>query len=136
MQFACELAFNLVVSTVNSMEGFRPRRAQDFATLVVYGVGAALALFVLVALAYLVAGLLAETARRPVEAGRPIRSLFSSLPRAQCAVATSAPMPVWERTYCASKTSRSLIAILDLSVTENSQQQINEIGMVNSAGET
>ena len=81
LQFACAVAFNLVVSTIGAdrqddgefMEGFRPRRAQDLAALVVYVAAtalapfnpvAALALFVLVALAYLVPGLLAEKATR------------------------------------------------------------------------
>lgn len=81
LQFACALAFNVFVSTIGAdrrdddefMRGFRPRRVQDLAALVVYGVGAALALFspaaalvlfVLVALAYVVPGLLAGAARR------------------------------------------------------------------------
>jgi uncharacterized membrane protein len=82
LQFACALAFNLVVSTIAAqrrddtefMAGFRPRRAQDMASLAVYALATALAafspiaalgLFVLVALAYLVPGLIADRAQRP-----------------------------------------------------------------------
>ncbi len=81
LQFACGLTFFLLGSTIAAdrrddgefIEGFRPQRAQNLAALVVYGVGAALALmspiaalalFVLVALAYLVPGLVAEKTRR------------------------------------------------------------------------
>ncbi len=81
LQFACGLTFFLLVSTIAAdrrndgefIEGFRPQRAQNLAALLVYGVGAALALmspiaalalYVLVALAYLVPGLLAEKTRR------------------------------------------------------------------------
>ena len=81
LQLACALAYNLVVSTIAAerrdddefMQVFRSRRAQDVASLVVYAAGAplalfsptgALALFVLVALAYFVPGLVAEAANR------------------------------------------------------------------------
>ena len=46
------------------------------------------------------------------------------------------PMPVCERTYCASNAACSRAARADLSVTENSQQQINASGMVKIAGDT
>ena len=81
LQFACGLAYNLFVSTIGAdrrddgefMQRFRPRRMQDLAALGVYAAGAALALlspigalalYALVALAYLVPGLLAGAARR------------------------------------------------------------------------
>ncbi|MBV8440581.1 MAG: DUF1211 domain-containing protein [Hyphomicrobiales bacterium] len=81
LQFACALAFFLLVSTIAAerrdegefMAGFRPRQAQDIAGLGVYALGAALAafspiaaiaLYVLVALAYVVPGLVADRAQR------------------------------------------------------------------------
>jgi uncharacterized membrane protein len=81
LQFTCALAFNLVVSTIAAQRrddseftaGLRPRRAQDFASLAVYAFATALAvfspvgalgLFVLVVLAYVVPGLIADRARR------------------------------------------------------------------------
>jgi uncharacterized membrane protein len=81
LQFACSLAFFLVVSTIAAqrrdegefVSAFRPRRAQDVAGLALYALGtalaafspiAALALFVLVALAYVVPGLIADRAQR------------------------------------------------------------------------
>src|SRR5271166_6109318 len=45
-------------------------------------------------------------------------------------------MPVCERTYCASNAACSVVAALELSVTENSQQQKNDSGMVKRAGDT
>lgn len=80
LQLACALAFHLLVSAIAAqrrderefMAGFRPRQAQDIASLGVYAAGTALAafspigglaLFVLVALAYLVPGLVAEMAQ-------------------------------------------------------------------------
>ena len=81
LQFACALAFNLFVWTIVAqrrdedefMAGFRPRRAQDIAALGVYAAATALAafspfgalaLFVLVLLAYVAPGLIAEMAQR------------------------------------------------------------------------
>ena len=81
LQLACALAFHLLVSAIAAqrrderefMAGFRPRQAQDIAGLGVYAAGTALAafspiggmaLFVLVALAYLVPGLVADRAQR------------------------------------------------------------------------
>jgi hypothetical protein len=69
---------------------------------------------------------------RPADGGRPSRALLSP----QCAAATSAPIPVWERTYCGSNAASSLFAVCELSVTENSQQQKKDSGMVKSAGDT
>ena len=88
LQLACALAFSLVVSTIAAqrrdegdfMAHFRPRRTQDIAALVVYAAGTALAafspygalgLYVLVALAYFVPGLIAEIAERGGRAGPP-----------------------------------------------------------------
>jgi len=53
----------------------------------------------------------------------------------QCAAAFSAPMPVCERTYCASKAARSRLAAADLSVIEKNQQHRNASGMLKIAGE-
>jgi uncharacterized membrane protein len=78
LQFACALAINLFVSIIGGedeefMRRLRPRRVQDLAALVVYGLGAALALvspiaglalYFLVALAYVAPGLLAGAAKR------------------------------------------------------------------------
>jgi uncharacterized membrane protein len=81
LQFACALAFFLLVSTIAAqrrdegefMAGFRPRQAQDIAGLAVYALGAALAAFspiaaiavyVLVALTYVVPGLITERTQR------------------------------------------------------------------------
>jgi uncharacterized membrane protein len=81
LQFACALTFFLLVLTIGAqrrdesefMAHFRPRRAQDVAGLVVYAAGTALAafspfgalaLFILVALAYVVPGLIADKAQR------------------------------------------------------------------------
>ena len=86
MQFACALAFFLLVSTIAAqrrdegdfMAGFRPRQAQDIAGLGVYAAAtvlagfrpiAALILFVAVALAYVVPGLVADAARRKARRG-------------------------------------------------------------------
>ena len=49
-------------------------------------------------------------------------------------VAPAAPMPVWQRTYCASKPSRSALARVLRSSTENSQMPANAIVIENSAG--
>jgi uncharacterized membrane protein len=81
LQFACAVAYFLVVSTIvaqrrgegDFVEAFRPRLAQDIAGLAAYALGTALAafapiaalvLFVAVALAYVVPGLIADLSRR------------------------------------------------------------------------
>ena len=81
LQLTCALAFNLVVSTIGAQRrtdgefvaGFRPRRTQDLVSLGVYAMATALApfspigalaLFVLVALAYFVPGLVVEISQR------------------------------------------------------------------------
>jgi uncharacterized membrane protein len=81
LQFACGAAFFLVLATIAAqrrddsefLQALRAERAQNFAALVVYALGTAvaafsplggIALFVLVALAYFVPGLLAEAAGR------------------------------------------------------------------------
>jgi uncharacterized membrane protein len=81
LQFACALAFFLLVSTIAAqrrdegefMAGFRPRQAQDIAGLAVYALGAglaafspiaAIAVYVLVALTYVVPGLITERTQR------------------------------------------------------------------------
>lgn len=81
LQLACSLSFFLIVKTIEAqrrdegefMAAFRPRKALDVAGLIVYALGTALSLFsptggltlfVLVALAYVVPGLVAERARR------------------------------------------------------------------------
>ena len=86
LQFACALSFFLLVSTIAAqrrdegdfMVGFRPRQAQDIAGLGVYAAAtvlaafspiAALILFVAVALAYVVPGLVADAARRKAHRG-------------------------------------------------------------------
>ena len=80
VQFACALAFFLLDTTIGAerreedefMAGYRPRRAQDVAGLILYATGtvlalfspiAAITLFVLVAIAYVVPGLIAEKAQ-------------------------------------------------------------------------
>jgi len=81
LQFVCALAYSLLASTIGAqrrdegefMSGFRPRRALDSASLAVYALATALALvsptaalvlFVLVSLAYVVPGLMAELSHR------------------------------------------------------------------------
>ena len=81
LQLTCALAFSLVVSTIGAQRrtdgefvaGFRPRRTQDLVSLGVYAMATALApfspigalaLFVLVALAYFVPGLVVEISQR------------------------------------------------------------------------
>lgn len=81
LQFGCGLAFFLIVSTIAAqrrdegefMAAFRPWRRQNVASLAAYALAtavaafspiAALALFVLVGLAYVVPGLVAELSRR------------------------------------------------------------------------
>ena len=44
--------------------------------------------------------------------------------------------PFCERTYWASNAACSLVAAFELSVTENSQQQRNDSGIVKMAGDT
>ncbi len=81
LQFACGLTFFLIVSTIAAqrrdegefMAAFRPRRRQDVASLPAYALATAVAafgpiaapaLFVLVGLAYVTPGLVAEISRR------------------------------------------------------------------------
>ena len=45
--------------------------------------------------------------------------------RLQCVTAPDAPMPVWDRTYCASNPPRSTLARTLRSRTENSQMPAN-----------
>jgi len=77
------------------------------------------------------------TARRAPRSRAPFPFARTPAPAGpQWAVATSAPMPVCERTYCASNAACSVVAAFELSVTENSQQHRNDSGMVKRAGDT
>jgi uncharacterized membrane protein len=81
LQFACALAYTLVVAAISAerredeafLKQSRPRRRQDLASLATYALAtfvalfspfSALALFVAVALAYMIPGLLAELSGR------------------------------------------------------------------------
>ena len=81
LQFACALPYNLLVAAIGSgrrddgafMAAYRARRRQDFAVLVAYVVGialafvspiAALVLYALITLSYVVPGLVAGAATR------------------------------------------------------------------------
>ncbi len=74
-----------------------------------------------------------QKGRPAARTGRPNRVGATSM--RQCAIAPSAPIPVCERTNCASKAARSLAAAADVSVTEKIHVQRNASGMVKMAGE-
>jgi len=71
--------------------------------------------------------------RRTPERFRRLTSLAAT---GYWTAATSAPIPVCERTYCASNAACSVVAAFELSVTEKSQQQRNDSGIVKIAGDT